>query len=61
MHRARSLACVYHWNKVYEKNNEDIGEYFPMNLQEEYILQIITEKEYEMLKSLVKKRLGDDE
>lgn len=31
-----------------------------MNLQEEYILQIITEEEYKMLKNLIRKRLGDD-
>lgn len=49
-HRARSLANVYYWNKVYKKNNED--RVLKMYLQKEYALQIITEEEYNMLLEL---------
>lgn len=47
MHRARSLANAYYWNKVYKKNNENrVKRVF---LQKEYALQLITEDEYNML------------
>ncbi len=49
-HRARSLANVYYWNKVYQKNNEE--EVFPLYLEKEYALQIISEEEYDMLLEL---------
>ena len=50
MHRARSLANVYFWNKVYKKNNEN--KVSRLYLQKEFALQIITEEEYNMLLEL---------
>jgi radical SAM peptide maturase (CXXX-repeat target family) len=50
-HRARSLANVYYWNKVYQKNNEN--KEFPLHLEKEYALQLISEEEYNMLLELV--------
>lgn len=47
MHKSRSLANVYHWNRVYKKNNED--KKFKMNLPKEDALKYIDEAEYEML------------
>lgn len=52
MHRARSLANVYFWNKVYKKHNED--DVFKLYLDKEHALQIITEEEYNMLLELSK-------
>lgn len=52
-HRARSLANVYYWNKVYQKNNEN--KKFELYLQKEYALQIISEREYDMLLNLTKR------
>ena len=52
MHRARSLANVYYWNLVYKKNKEN--KVFPLCLQKEYALQIVSEKEYNMLLELSK-------
>jgi radical SAM peptide maturase (CXXX-repeat target family) len=52
MHRARSLANVYYWNQVYKKNNENKA--FPLYLEKEHALQIITEEEYNMLLELSK-------
>jgi radical SAM peptide maturase (CXXX-repeat target family) len=52
MHRSRSLANVYYWNKVYQKNNED--KIFEMHLEKEHALQIISEEEYNMLLELSK-------
>lgn len=51
MHKARSLANVYYWNKVYKKNNEN--KVFNMYLNKEEALKIIDEKEYEMLTNLM--------
>ena len=51
MHRARSLANVYYWNKVYRKGNEK--RVFPMHLEKEHALQIISEEEYNELLELV--------
>lgn len=53
MHRARSLAIVYYWNKVFKKNN--IDDKVEILLQKEHALQIIGEEEYNMLSELVKK------
>ena len=53
MHRARSLANVYYWNKVYEKNNET--KVFNLYLEKEHALQLISEEEYNMLYELVEK------
>jgi hypothetical protein len=54
MHRSRSLANVYYWNKVYQKNNED--KIFEMHLEKEHALQIISEEEYNMLLELSQDR-----
>lgn len=51
MHKARSLANVYYWNKVYKKNKED--KILKMHLPKENALKIIDEKEYDMLLNLV--------
>lgn len=50
MHRARSLANVYYWNQVYKKNNED--KVFPLYLDKEHALQLVSEEEYNMLLEL---------
>ena len=57
MHRARALANVYYWNKVYQKNNEN--KIFPLYLEEKYALQIINKDEYDMLLSLVNGKTPD--
>ena len=53
MHKARSLANVYYWNKYYIKNN--IDKVFEMHCPEEWALKIISKDEYEMLKELTKR------
>ena len=50
MHKARSLANVYYWNRYYQKNN--IDKKFKMNCPKEWALQIISEDEYNMLLDL---------
>lgn len=50
MHRARSLANVYYWNKVYKKHNEDTR--YELYLDKEHALQLISEDEYKMLLEL---------
>lgn len=50
MHKARSLANVYYWNKYYRKNNMD--KHFEMHLPKEEALKFITEDEYNMLLEL---------
>lgn len=50
MHRARSLANVYYWNKYYQKHN--LNKKFKMNLPEDLALQIVDKDEYQMLKEL---------
>ena len=50
MHKARSLANVYYWNKYYQKNN--IDKKFKMNCPKEWALKIISEDEYKMLLDL---------
>ena len=50
-HKAKSLANVYYWNKVYAKNNEN--NIFEMHLPKEDALNYITETEYNMLLGLV--------
>lgn len=53
MHKARTLANVYFWNKVYKKGNFD-NEPFPMLMPKEWALEIIDEEEYNMLLELSK-------
>ena len=50
MHKARSLANVYYWNKWYKQNG--IDETFKMWLPKEEALKIIDEDEYNMLSEL---------
>lgn len=50
MHKARSLANVYYWNKWYEQNG--IDKKFKMWLPKEEALKIIDEQEYNMLLQL---------
>lgn len=50
MHKARSLANVYYWNKYYRKNNMD--KHFEMHLPKEEALKFISEDEYNMLLEL---------
>lgn len=47
MHKARSLANVYFWNKYYQKNG--IDKKFKMYCPKKWALKIISEKEYDML------------
>ena len=54
MHRARSLANVYYWNKAYKKHNDD--KVFDLYLDKEHALQIISEEEYNMLLELSQDR-----
>lgn len=51
MHKARSLANVYLWNKWYNKLGIDESR-FKMNCPEEWALQIISKSEYDMLLGL---------
>lgn len=53
MHKARVLANVYYFNKLYRMNGSD--ERFELNLPKEEALKIIDEKEYEMLVELASK------
>lgn len=50
MHKARSLANVYFWNKKYQKNNE--SKTFKMYCPKDWALEIIPEQEYLYLISL---------
>jgi uncharacterized protein len=52
MHKARVLANVYYWNKIYKKYN--INKNFKMNCPKEWALEIISKEEYEMLYNLTK-------
>ncbi len=51
MHKARSLANVYYWNKLYLKLG--IPEVFEINCPEEWALKIISPDELKMLYDLV--------
>ncbi|MBQ2015594.1 MAG: hypothetical protein II207_01170 [Clostridia bacterium] len=53
MHKARSLANVYYWNKYYALNG--IDKKMPMNLPKEEALKFIDEAEYAMLQELLKR------
>lgn len=54
MHKARSLANVYFWNKYYIKNK--INEIFYMHLPKEECLNFIDENEYNMLVNLIEQQ-----
>lgn len=53
MHKARSLANVYYWNKWYKQNGEN--KTMKLWLPKEDALKIIDEQEYEILKQLSEK------
>jgi radical SAM peptide maturase (CXXX-repeat target family) len=53
MHKARALANVYFWNKLYRKHN--MPERFEMHCPKDWALKIIDEDEYNMLLELTKK------
>lgn len=48
MHKARSLANAYYWNKYYKKNK--INKHFDINLPKEECLKFISEDEYNSIK-----------
>ena len=50
MHKARALANVYYWNKLYKKYN--LNKNFKMYIPKELALEIISEQEYKMLEEL---------
>lgn len=52
MHKARSLANVYYWNKWYRKQNKDTR--FEMHCPKDWALEIIPEDEYIKLLNLSK-------
>ena len=54
MHKARSLANVYFWNRYYIKNNKN--DVFVMHCPKEWALEIISEQEYNMLKKLEERK-----
>lgn len=47
MHKARTLANVYYWNKYYKKHG--INKHFEMHLPKDDALKLISNEEYEML------------
>lgn len=53
MHKARSLANVYFWNKYYIKNN--MKDVFEMHCPEEWALEIIDNNEYNILQKLTER------
>lgn len=57
MHRARVLANVYYWNKLYAKLG--LNKSFSLNLDKETALKIINEEEYNRLLDLVKTLEGE--
>jgi hypothetical protein len=50
MHKAKSLANVYFWNRLYKK--EKIDKIFPRNLSNEESLKIISQSEIDLLDNL---------
>ena len=53
MHKARALANVYYWNKVYLRHEP--SSVYKMYIPKEWALEIISEEEYEMLYKLTKR------
>ena len=53
MHKARILANVYYWNRVYKEGGYD-NEPYPMHIPKEWALEIISEEEYDMLLKMSK-------
>lgn len=54
MHKARTLANVYFWNKLYQKHNLD--KTYALNVPKEWALEIISEEEYNFLSELSKEK-----
>ena len=54
MHKARALANVYYWNKLYEK--EGTPQYMELWVPDKWALAIVSEEELSSLKSLVEQR-----
>ena len=52
MHRARVLANVYYWNKLYQ--HLGLEKSFDLNLDDETALRIVTADELKNLKGMVK-------
>lgn len=52
MHKARSLANSYYWNKIYKRNNQK--ERFKIYCPKDWAIKIIPEDEFNMLKELEK-------
>lgn len=52
MHKARALGNIYFWNKYYRKNN--IDKRMEIHIPDEWALEIISEKELNMLKELAR-------
>ena len=52
MHRARSLANVYYWNRKYRREGSE--KRMPIHLEPEHALRIVTESDFELLKILAK-------
>lgn len=48
MHKARALANAYFWNRYYKKNK--INKRMKLYIPKEWALNIITEKEWNLLK-----------
>lgn len=53
MHKARSLANVYYWNKYYRKNG--IDNVFDLFCPDEWALEIVTEDELNKIKALTRR------
>ena len=52
LHKARALALTYMWNKYYRKiHSKDT---YPMDIPDDWALQIIDKDELKMIKSLIK-------
>ena len=54
MHKARALANVYYWNKLYQKNGLD--KIFENHVPTEWALEIVDDDELQYLQSLTKRR-----
>ena len=52
MHRARVLANVYYWNKLYR--HLGLTKRFPMNMPLHWAMELIDEEEYQMLHELAR-------
>lgn len=58
MHKARALANAYYWSKYYEKVNKD--RVYELYVPTEWAIKIISQEELNMIKSLEKCRIMED-